>query len=55
MYYSSGENDVHIVIGRRGYLSVCQRVYEFVLPAVRYEIFRDRNSNKVIRDLVHHD
>ena len=44
-----------MVIGRRGYPSVCQRVDEFGLPAVRYEIFRNRISNKGIRNLVHHD
>ena len=39
-----------IVIGRKGYFSVCQKVNEFGLPVVRYKIFRNGNSNKVIRD-----
>ena len=55
MYYSSRGKTVNIVIGRRGYLSVCRRVDEFGLPAVRFEIFRNTNSIKVICDLVHHD
>ena len=55
MFYRSGGKALHIVIGRRRYVSVCQRVDEFGLPAVRYDIFKNRNSNMVIRDLVHHD
>ena len=55
MYYSSGEEAKLLVIGRGRYLSVCQRVNEFGLPAVRYKIFSNWNGNKVICDLVQHD
>ena len=55
MYYSSGEEAILVVIGSSRYLSVCQRVDEFRLSAVRYEVFSKRNCNNVICNLVHHD
>ena len=55
MYYSSGEEAILVVIGSSRYLSVCQRVDEFRLSAVRYEVFSKRNCNNVICYLIHHD
>ena len=55
MHYTSLEEAELVVIGRGRYLSVCQGVNEFGLPAVWYKIISNRNGKKVIRDLVLHD
>ena len=48
MYHSSGKEAILVVIGSSRYLSVCQRVDEFRLSAVWYEVISKRNCNNVI-------
>ena len=55
MYYSSWEEAILVVNGSSRYLSVCQRMDEFRLSAVRYEVFSKRNFNNVICVFIHHD
>ena len=49
-----GGKAVSIVVCRYGDLLVCRRVDEFRLPAVRYNILRCWNCNKVVCDLVNY-